>query len=82
MPCHHMQHVQNVGPNLFMCNENHAYVMPCVTHMCSDIMCGLHGACTQASWLPLCKHGVPEITYAHAICARQTIFIKIYCLTF
>ena len=31
MPCHHMQHVQNMVPNLFMHNENHAYVMPCVT---------------------------------------------------
>ena len=31
MPRHHMQHVRNVGPNLFTCNENHAYVMPCVT---------------------------------------------------
>ena len=30
MPCHHAQHVQNVGPNLFAHNENHAYVMPCV----------------------------------------------------
>ena len=26
-----MQHMQNMGPNLFMCNENSAYVMPCVT---------------------------------------------------
>ena len=31
MPCHHVQHMQNVGPNLFACNENHAYVMPRVT---------------------------------------------------
>ena len=30
MPCHHTQHAQNVGPNLFMCNENCAYIMPCV----------------------------------------------------
>ena len=28
MPHHHMQQVQNVGPNLFACNENIAYVMP------------------------------------------------------
>ena len=31
MPCHHAQHTQNMGPNLFTCNENSAYVMPCVT---------------------------------------------------
>ena len=31
MPCHHMQHAQNVGPNLFACNENSAYIMPHVT---------------------------------------------------
>ena len=28
MPCHHAQHVQNVGPNLFVHNENSAYIMP------------------------------------------------------
>ena len=28
MPCHHAKHVQNVGPNLFVHNENSAYVMP------------------------------------------------------
>ena len=27
----HMQHMQNMGPNLFMDNENNAYVMPHVT---------------------------------------------------
>ena len=27
MPRHHMQHVRNVGPNLFERNENSAYVM-------------------------------------------------------
>ena len=26
-----MQHTQNVGPNLFTHNENHAYIMPHVT---------------------------------------------------
>ena len=31
MPHHHVQHMQNVGPNLFACNENSAYVMPCAT---------------------------------------------------
>ena len=31
MPCHHVQHVRNVGPILFMRNENIAHVMPCGT---------------------------------------------------
>ena len=31
MPHHHTQHVQNVGPNLFVRNENSVYVMPHVT---------------------------------------------------
>ena len=30
----------------------------------------------------LCIHGMPEITYGHAIHASQTIFIKINHLTF
>ena len=28
MPCHHVQHAQNVGPNLFVHNENIAHIMP------------------------------------------------------
>ena len=31
MPCHHVQHAPYMGPNLFMHNENHAYIMPHVT---------------------------------------------------
>ena len=31
MPRHHVQHTQNVGPILFVFNENIALVMPCVT---------------------------------------------------
>ena len=31
MPRHHMKHTQNVGPNLFMRNENSAYVMLRIT---------------------------------------------------
>ena len=38
MPCHHVQHTQKVGPNLFACNENSAYVMPCVT-TCPVVSC-------------------------------------------
>ena len=31
MPRHHMQHMQNIGPILFACNENIAHIMPHVT---------------------------------------------------
>ena len=50
MPCHHMQYVQNVGPNLFTCNENSAYVMPRVT-ACAVTSYAHHAAhaCRQAS---------------------------------
>ena len=41
-----MQHVQNVGPDLFLHNENSAYVMPHVTAM-SWAHCVLH-TCRQA----------------------------------
>ena len=30
----------------------------------------------------LCIHGMPEISYGHAIHASEMIFIKINCLTF
>ena len=44
-----MQHMQNVGPNLFMHNENSAYVMPHVTAhaVTSCVHCAVH-ACRQA----------------------------------
>ena len=38
MPRHHVQHAQNVGPNLFVHNENSAYIMPCVT-TCAVMSC-------------------------------------------
>ena len=38
MPCHHTQHVPNMGPNSFTCNENHAYIMPHVT-ACAVMSC-------------------------------------------
>ena len=41
-------------------------------------MCASCGACPAA----LCIHGAPEITYGHAVCASQMIFIKINCITF
>ena len=50
MPHHHMQHTQNMGPNLFMCNRNHDYVMSRVTvhAMTSYVHHAVH-ACRQAS---------------------------------
>ena len=38
-----------MGPNLFMCNENSAYVMPCIT-TCAVMSCAYHvvHACRQA----------------------------------
>ena len=41
-----------------------------------------HDACMQASQPPLCKCGVPEITYGHAIHASQSISNEINLLTF
>ena len=37
-----------------------------------------HGAFMQASQLPLCKCGMPEITYGHAVHSSQIIFIKTF----
>ena len=39
-------------------------------------------ACRQASPPPLCKCGMPGITYGHAIHASQTRLNKINCFTF
>ena len=49
MPCHHAQHAHIVGPNLFACNENNAYIMACVTTP-SVTSCTHHAvyACRQA----------------------------------
>ena len=58
MRCHHTQHARNVGPNLFMRNENSAYVMPCVT-TCAVMSCAHHvvHACRKA--------GHPYVYVAH-----------------
>ena len=40
-----MQHAQNVGPNLFVCNENIAHVMPRGT-ACAMMSCTHRAACT------------------------------------
>ena len=50
MPHHHVQHAQNVGPNLFMHNKNSAYVMPHVTaHAVTSCAHRTVHACRQAS---------------------------------
>ena len=58
MPRHHMQHAQNMGSNLFVHNENSAYVMPHVTAcaVTSCMHCAAH-ACRQA--------GCPYVNMAH-----------------
>ena len=77
MPHHHAQHAQNVEPNLFVCNENHAYIMPCVTaHAVMSCMHHAVHASLQESQLPLCRCGMPEINYGHAIHASWMIFTK------
>ena len=76
MPCHHMQHAQNMGPNVFACNENSAYVMPCVT-TCGMTSCAHAQHMHAGTPAALCKCGTPEITYGHAIHDCQTISIKI-----
>ena len=70
MPCHHMQHAQNVGPILFTHNENIVLVMPCVT-ACAMISCPHRTARHVHVGTPaiLIIHGAPEITYGCAICA-------------
>ena len=58
MPCHHVQHVRNMGHNLFVQNENSAYIMPCVT-ACAVMSCThcVAHACRQA--------GHPYVNVAH-----------------
>ena len=49
MPHHHMQHTQNVGPNLFTCNENIAHIMPRATaHAMMSCTHCMACACRQA----------------------------------
>ena len=49
MPHHHAQHMQNMGPNLFVCNENSAYIMSCVTaHAVTSCTHHTVHACRQA----------------------------------
>ena len=67
MPHHHAQHAQNVGSNLFVRNENSAYIMPhvnahAVTSCAHHVAC----ACSQASHPMYTWHA--RITYGCAIC--------------
>ena len=50
MSWHHVQHMQNMGPSLFVCRENSAYVITCVT-ACAVMSCAHFAAhaCRQAS---------------------------------
>ena len=47
MPHHHVQHTQNVGPNLFVHNENSAYIMPHAT-TCAVTSCTHIAQCAHA----------------------------------
>ena len=68
MPHHHAQHTQNVGPNLFACNENSAYVMPCVTtHAVMSCMHRMVHAHRQAH--------CPYINVACQILLMDTLFM-------
>ena len=69
MPHHHMQHMQNVGPNLFMHNENHDYIMPYVTTcaVTSCMHCTVH-TCRQA--------GHPYVTMVHQKLPMDTPFTQ------
>ena len=69
MPCHHVQHARNMGPNLFMHNENSVYVMPCVTGcaVMSCAHCMVH-ACRQA--------GPPYVNVAHQELLMDMLFIQ------
>ena len=66
MPCHHRQHAQNMGPNLFVHNENSAYIMPHVT-TCAVTSCVHQAAHAHRQAGPLCIHGMPEISYGRAV---------------
>ena len=76
MPCHHMKHAQNVGPILFMHNENIAHIMPRVT--AHAVTSCAHAGKPAA----LIIRGTPRITYGRAMHTSQTIFIENNCLTF
>ena len=77
MPHHHMQHVQNVGPSIFACNENSAYVMPHVT-ACTVTSCMHHAAHASR------QVGRPCVNLACQKLLLHTLFMpaKLYLLKF
>ena len=84
MPCHHAPHVPNVGPILFVHNENIAHIMPRIT-ACAVMSCAHRATRTRRQAgkpAALIIRGTPEITYGRAVRASQTIYIKINRLTF
>ena len=82
MPCHHMQHARNVGPILFMCNENIALVMPCVTTcaVTSCVHCAVH-ARRQAGHSNYMWH-TRNYLWMCRLCRPNDIFIITNHLTF
>ena len=63
MPHHHVQHARNMGPNLFACDENSAYAMPCVT--AHAVMSCMH--CTAHAWR--------QAGHPYVIVARQKLLM-------
>ena len=62
MPCHHMQHARNVGPILFVRNENIAHVMPCVTAHAVICHAGIARHMHAGKLATLIIRGAPGIT--------------------
>ena len=65
-----MQHMQNMGPILFMFNENITHIMPCVT-ACAVMSCVHHMVCArrQASHPKLymvCQELLMDVTFTQA----------------
>ena len=89
MPRHHVQHVRNMEPNLFACNDNSAYIMPCVTaHAVTSCMHRATCACRQAShhmytwcsrnYLWMCHSRKPNDTYQKIATSHiRTVNMKI-----
>ena len=75
-----MQHARNVGPILFVRNENISHVMPRVT-ACAVTSC-LHHAAHAGKPAALIIHGTPGFTYGCAVHTGRTIFMKTNHLTF
>ena len=76
MPHHHVQHMQNVGPNLFMRNENIAYIMP---HVAAHVVT----SCAHCMVHARRQAGHPYVNMAcQKLLMDMHIFKKINFLTF